>query len=272
MASIIIKDSIDENLKLKLEKFQFMKWLLDIENNSHEVIYEEVQNKVNQIAAENIVYLTEIYQLIILLPKAMKRTFSKLNKLVNNKRAYSKLYEKFKLDLKYKSEFSEFERFVNLQVNYQAETNNIFRIEGLKEQKIYNILLFNILDGFVDYSYFSKENFIYNFPVLYKWILEYQNKPIEVLTEDECKILTEIYTLKSYKTIIETFDLSIANQNYEAISHTISELPSKFGVNNLVQVIFRIILLKPYLFELYDNDLIIKGLRELKNALPQYRT
>lgn len=51
-----------------------------------------------------------------------------------------------------------------------------------------------------------------------------------------------------------------------------SNLPQKFSVNNLTQMIFRIILLKPYLFELFDDELIVRGLKGLKNVLPRSRS
>lgn len=208
----------------------------------------------------------------------MKKALSRLLNNKNNPEAYIKLNEKFKNDVKYNTEYQEFERYVNLQINYETEisddylTSSIEGIEIIPENKMYNILLFNVLEGFIDdVSEYQKENFVYNFPKLYAWINEYKNKPIENLSDDECKIIQGIIHSMSYDELVENLELNIYNKNYEAVSIIIENLPRKFSVRNLTQMIFRIILLKPYLFDIFDDDLTVKGLKGVKNVLPRFK-
>lgn len=254
-------------LQLKLEKIQIMKWLLGIEENNQKVTLEDLQEGINKIAHNNLSYLTVIHQMVIQLPNTMKKIFLKLSTLEENNIEYTKLYEKFKLDVKYNDDFIEFERYVYLQTNYDSRMDWDYSSGIIEERKMYNILLFNILDGFIDALHFQKENYLYNFHKLYKWVNEYQNKPIKDLTDDECKIIIGIFQLMPFDEMIESLDLNISNQNYDAIQKIILELPTKFYVQNITQMMFRIILIKPYLFGLFENDLIIKGLKGLNKCI-----
>lgn len=277
MATISLERQYNVNLQSKLEKILVMKWLLSL-GNDEDVTFEELQNKINICVYSNISYLTVLHQFVIQFPNAMTKVFSKLLTLENNIEAYTKLNEKFKNEVKYKADFIEFERYVNLQINYESDIKEIEMkvsnpdIEIVEEKKLYNMFLFNLFEGFItDYSMFQKENYVYNFPKLYAWILKYKNMPIEDLSEDECKIITGIIRSMSYDEMIDNLELNVLNQNYLSIHRIMSNLPQKFSVNNLTQMIFRIILLKPYLFELFDDELIVRGLKGLKNVLPRFR-
>lgn len=262
MSLIALEKKESQNLCYKLKKIQLMKWLLNIERIDKEVVFEELEHEINEIAYNNFTYLTVVHQFTINFPKAMKKLFFQLLSLEQNKTAYSLMYKKFKQDINNKLDFIEFERYVNLQIR----DNYDMKIEA--DERVYDILIFKILEDYIDSSNFQKENLVYNFPYLYKWIYEYRNKPIKALTDDECKIITAIVNLMSYEKIIQYCNLDILNQTSEAIEKIISNLPEKFYVKNLTQVIFRIILIKPYIFELYDNNLIIKSLKGLRNELP----
>lgn len=274
MTSININSQINETLQNKFEKMQVMKWLLNIDKNAEEVIFEDLQAKTHEIAYYNLSYLTVINQFVIQFPKKMIKVFSKLLELENNKQEYFKLYENFKQNIKRETDFIEFEKYVNLQINFNSEISKMggytmlnSNVEIINELNMYNILLFNILEGSMPYPYFQKENYVYNFPMLYKWIKDNKYNSIEVLTDDECKIIAGISHSMSYDEMIEKLYLSILNQNYDALDNLILGLLNKFSVKNITQMIFRIILLKPYLFELFDNNLIVKGLKELNNVL-----
>ena len=274
VTSIILNSQLNEALQSKLEKMQIMKWLLDIDKNAEEVIFEDLQAKAHEIAYYNLSYLTVINQFVIQFPKKMIKIFTRLLKLENNRQEYFKLYEKFKQDIKRETDFIEFEKYVNLQINFNSEISKMSgytmlnsNVETINELNMYNILLFNILEGSMPYPYFQKENYVYNFPMLYKWVKENKYNSVEVLTDDECKIIAGVFHSMSYDEMIKKLDLSILNQNYEALDNLILGLLNKFSVKNITQMIFRIILLKPYLFELFDNNLIVKGLKELNNVL-----
>ena len=279
MTVIFLGRQYNTNLQSRLEKMLVMKWLLGLENNDNDVTFEELKKKIDICIYGNISYLKVLHQFVIQLPKAMTKIFSRLLTLENNIDAYTKLNEKFKNYVKYKDDFIEFERYVHLQINYESEIKEIGMkvlepdINIVEEKNLYNMFLFNLFEGFInDYSMFQKENYIYNFPKLYAWISEYKNQPIQDLSEDECKIITGIIRSMSYDEMLAELKLSILNKNYETINTIISNLPQKFSVNNLTQMIFRIILLKPYLFELFDNEIIVRGLKGLKNVLPRHRT
>ena len=180
MTSININSQINETLQNKFEKMQVMKWLLNIDKNAEEVIFEDLQAKTHEIAYYNLSYLTVINQFVIQFPKKMIKVFSKLLELENNKQEYFKLYENFKQNIKRETDFIEFEKYVNLQINFNSEISKMggytmlnSNVEIINELNMYNILLFNILEGSMPYPYFQKENYVYNFPMLYKWIKQW---------------------------------------------------------------------------------------------------
>lgn len=277
MTTLFLEKQITNNLQSRLEKIYVMKWLLGLRNDE-DTTFEELQNKINICIYSNISYLTVVHQFVIQLPKTMTKIFSKLLTLENNINAYMKLNEKFKNYVKHNDDFIEFERYVNLQINYESEIKEVeikvldSDINIVEEKKLYNMFLFNLFEGFInDYSMFQKENYVYNFPKLYAWINEYKNKPIGDLSEDECKIITGIIHSMSYDEMIDNLELNVLNQNYISINRIMSNLPQKFSVYNLTQMIFRIILLKPYLFDLFDDKLIVRGLKNLKQTLSNYK-
>ena len=125
------------------------------------------------------------------------------------------------------------------------------------------ILIYNITQDFYNQNIsFQHEDIIYNLPLLYRWIQENLSKPIETLTDDECELIAcymsgsgdELEIAQSY---IKAKESPILDSVFETIAQ-------KFHVKNILQVIFRILLLKPYLLANISFPDIAKEIKETK--------
>ena len=105
-------------------------------------------------------------------------------------------------------------------------------------------------------------NIVLNFHLLYYWCKLNKNKPIEHLTDDECKIIIALFAGLPYEKILEGLNLPNTTININYIYSIFKSLPEKFHVTNLTQVIFRILLLKP---DSWTQPTIEKMLFEIKN-------
>ena len=112
------------------------------------------------------------------------------------------------------------------------------------------------------------EEIIYTYPLLYKWVKENKYKSLETLTDDDCEVIAGLFYGLKPEEMLE-LNLRVSNQSVETIKLIIQQLPKKFHVENITQVIFRALLLKPFLWSLPRHEYIALAIKGLKYVLPQ---
>jgi len=117
--------------------------------------------------------------------------------------------------------------------------------------------------------FYRKKDFFSNLPFLISWINETKNKSVTELSNDDCEIIAGLmYNLNGEKMLAQ-LNLSSSVSNYNSINNIIQNLPKKFCVQNITQVLFRIILLKPHIWQLSKHEKIVK---EIKNLNKNFTT
>ena len=97
-------------------------------------------------------------------------------------------------------------------------------------------------------------------PQLFLWIRENLETPVKKLTKDDCNILVALMGGMTYDDMLENVEFSHLIKDYTSINKRIENLPKKFSVNNLTQVMFKILLLKPHVWSQPSQELIIKSI------------
>lgn len=65
--------------------------------------------------------------------------------------------------------------------------------------------------------------------------------------------------------MLEKLNLSSFTKNYQDIDRIVKELPENFGVSNMTQVLFRVFLLKPYIWQQVMHEAVVKSIKGLQN-------
>lgn len=265
-----------EDLALKLEKIETMKWLLNLEDSDIDVSEEELQNKIDNIACKNYLKLFVIKQYYDLIPNTMRACINNIIASNNDKIKYKSCLNLFKKKFQTNQEFIELDQYISLSIAHgvihnldkKDLCNEELQIDLLFESKqSYLILLFNIIyDSCNDIVKFDQSEIIYNFPLLSYWINQNKSKPIEDLTYDDCEVIAGLIYELDYDKILE-LNLSSSSKKYEAINKIINSLPAKFHVNNITQALFRIFILKPFIWSYQSHEEIAASIKGLPNVL-----
>jgi len=85
------------------------------------------------------------------------------------------------------------------------------------------------------------------------------------LNDDECEILAGIIYGLNYDEILTKTHLSHQANSYKSITNIIEKLPQKFHVQNMTQVIFRIILVKPLIWHYSSISKIVKSIKDINH-------
>ena len=130
--------------------------------------------------------------------------------------------------------------------NLEAAEKAIF-----EEERIINILIYNIISEVCNdtIKFECDRNIVLKFHILIYWSTINKFKPIEKLNEDECQIISSLLAGFSNERILELLNLPPTELNYNYLNKIFNSLPEKFHVTNLTQVIFRMLLLKPQIWQ-----------------------
>ena len=268
MTKVIAYAEID-SVETKLEKMNVMKYLLGLENKDIEVNEETLSEKLNLILNRNFAALIPLNEYFRLTPKEMEADFSKIIAAVEKPAIYTELYKKFKEDLKKNPRYNKFSKYIRMAsmgsaitkediVKNKSNFKNIIKIID-ESDRLYNIFLFNIVSELCNniIKFECTRNIILNFPLLFYWSKLNKYKPIENLSDDDCIIIASLLAGHDNDIILNFLDLPNSNINSNYINSIMKNLPVKFNVKNLSQVIFRVLLLNPKIWvPTTDNNLL----------------
>ena len=86
------------------------------------------------------------------------------------------------------------------------------------------------------------------------------------MTNDDCEVIAGLFYGNDYDEIL-ALNLSSCAKNYEAINRIIIELPAKFHVKNVTQVLFRLLLLKPFLWSYPNHEKVVAAIKGINDVL-----
>ena len=261
---------------MQFKKIKIIKWLLDLEDSECEFVLTDLEKQVNDLCFQNFNELMAFQYYLTQIPKKMKGEINKIVDSYHNKRECRKLYFQYLKDLKENTDYKEYEFFIAFHRGeelykylYNSEEkikenrfreirNGIIQRRKLQMSLLYNILCDNPKE-------FIKRDFTENLPQLFLWIRENLETPVKKLTKDDCNILVALMGGMTYDDMLENVEFSHLIKDYTSINKRIENLPKKFSVNNLTQVMFKILLLKPHVWSQPSQELIIKSIKGVCN-------
>ncbi len=259
-------------LSEKLRQIKIMKWILNYKSDE-EYTYEDLYKQIDFLCRENFAHLVVINHYLTQIPQSMNIQINKILLAKNNFEQCKGLYFDFLKNFHKIPEFNEYYMYIvanrseNLLSNFQdinsvKDVHSIENIEAeiLKQKFQQTILIFTILKN-NDKNMFVKGDIIHNLPQIIYWIKQNKNKPIEQLSNDDCEIITGLIYNLSFEEMLNKLNLSPNVTNYNDIDEIIDGLPQKFHVQNLTQVVFRILLLKPYIWRQSTHENIVKAIK-----------
>lgn len=277
MTLSLLEHPANLSLQNKLDKINVMKWLLNLKNSDKEFSELDLQKQIDEISCKNFTRLTVLNHLCSSLPKTMQAFFSKIYAKRNIPGMYIEMCLEYDENLENLPEFRDFNEYLFYNIAKEtlhvAERTKVKDDEGLfniasEIKKTYHILIFSIVYNMCnDMVVYPLDDIIYTFPLLSMWIKENKENKIETLTNDDCEVLAGLYYGLNFDEII-ALNLSSECKNYWAINEIIKNLPAKFHVQNITQAIFRVFLLKPFLWSLPTHEEVVIGIKELNNLLP----
>lgn len=266
-----------ENLALKFKRIETMKWLIDLEKSNEEFTEQYLQEQLNQSAFRNFPHLIMFYHYILKMPECVKQSAEQVIFNRNNATLCKKYYRQYLRNFKTNKKFIDYDYMIifnridealkDIPQKKKSDVNYTKRLL-LEVKRIQLILLFNIL-AFNDFNHllFRKADFLCNLPALLYWIDETQKKPIKELNNDDCEVIAGFIYGFNIEEMLVKLNLSSFALNPDALNEIIEKLPAKFSVQNITQVLFRVVLLKPALWQLSEHVDIVKHIKEINNVL-----
>lgn len=262
-------------LQLKLEKIEVMKWLLNLEEQDIDISQVELQKQIDEIAYENFTFLPVLISHFDLLPPKMQISFDKFL-LCRDNNSYSQCFKQFSKYVEENKEYQEYSMYLLTDIaRYSTRETDSLNTDYLLElllqtKQVYHVLIFNIVQDLCGEVFkYPMNDVIYTYPLLYKWIKDNKYKPIDNLTNDDCEVIAGLfYGLKTEEML--GLNLSSLARNIESVKEISQQLPTKLHVNNITQVIFRVLLLKPFLWSLPSHEDIVVAIKGVKDVLPRY--
>ena len=205
------------------------------------------------------------------MPKQVKQAIDKIIESKDDEERCKKLYEEYLDQYQTNQFFKEYQNYIYTQRSQDAlldltedERENFIKIQDSLNRNKRNqlVLLYNILGAGV----FIPIDFTDNLPQLTMWINSNKEKPIELLTDDECKIIAVLMG-GYYEKILSFNVLSNSIKTYEDVDEVIKNIPAKFGVQNITQVLFRIYLLKPHIWNNRKFEELVKSIKSVREAV-----
>lgn len=262
-----------QNFETRLEKIYVMKWLLDLEDKDIEITEPDLHKMLDLKLDRNFAGLIPLISYLQKIPKFILEDFSEIISQKDNYNSYNELYNNFKYKLINKTNYKKFNCFIEKQICccaiFDSKFNSPNDLEVAKKaifelERITNILIFNVISELCNdiIKFECERNIVIKFHLLDYWSKINKFKPIEKLNDDECKVISSLFAGFDNESILEFLNLPPNDVNYNYLDKILISLPGKFHVNNLTQVIFRILLLKP---KVWQKSTVENMLYEIKN-------
>ena len=262
-----------QNFETRLEKIYVMKWLLDLEDKDIEITEPDLHKMLDLKLDRNFAGLIPLISYLQKIPQFILKDFFDIISQKDNYNSYNELYNNFKYKLINKTNYKNFNYFIEKQICRGVIFDNKYTsIENLEaantaifeQERLLNILIFNIVSELCNdiIKFECERNIVIKFHLLDYWSKINKFKPIEKLNDDECKVISSLFAGFDNESILEFLNLPPNDVNYNYLDKILISLPGKFHVNNLTQVIFRILLLKP---KVWQKSTVENMLYEIKN-------
>lgn len=265
-----------QELALRCKRIKTMKWLINLENSTEEFIEQDLQDRLNLIASKNFSYLIVFYEYIFKMPTSIRNIIEQMVTNKTNTASFRKFYHLYLKSFKTNNQFINYDYMVNCNLAEEVlrklpeskQYDAVFIKKMLIEEKrIQLILLFNILTYNNKNTFlFRKKDFLNNLPILIDWINETQKLPVKELNNDDCEIIAGLLYGFDIEEMSQKLNLSSFAIKIDSINKIIENLPQKFNVQNMTQVIFRVVLFKPTIWQLSEHEEIVKQIKEINNA------
>ena len=261
----------NDTLSIKLHEIESMKYILGLENEQQEYSYEFLKSQIDNLCRKHAACLVVLNGYLSEMPKQVKQVIDKIIESKDDEEKCKKLYEDYLDQYQLNQFFKEYQNYIYTQRSQDAlfdltedERENFIKLQDALNRNKRNqlALLFNILGT----GAFIPIDFTDNLPQLTMWINNNKEKPIEPLTDDECKIIGVLMG-NYYDKILNLNVLSSSIKTYEDVDEVIKNIPVKFGVQNITQVLFRIYLLKPHIWNNREFEELVKSIKSVREAV-----
>ncbi len=278
----MLTQTVEKDVKqndLELQSLKAIKRILKSQCNKNDINSEELRNIIYEnYCRENLKTLADIAYRTSIIPKEIKNAIKEIQNNKNDLELCSKLYKQFIKSFRREQEFKDFASFWSFQqmckTMEKLSQNDLG--QGIKTQNKFTkdinielLLTFSILQDKKNKNFvFRTKNNLYNIPQLVNWIEENKYKPIEDLTREECEVIYML--IRGNKNDLNTilgFELAIEHKKPSEIQLLIANLPKKFHVENITQVVFRVLLLRPIILTLGHNLRIIHHIKSINKEL-----
>ena len=258
-------------LSNKLNEIESMKYILGLNDENQEYSYEFLKSQIDNLCREHSACLVVLNGYLSEIPKQVKQSIDKILDVKDNEELCRKLYEEYLDQYQSNQFFKEYQNYIYTQRSQDAlldltedERENFIKIQDSLNRNKRNqlALLFNILGR----GAFIPIDFTDNLPQLTMWINSNKEKPIEPLSDDECKIIAVLMG-GYYEKILSFNVLSNSIKTYDEVDEAIKNIPVKFGVQNITQVLFRIYLLKPHIWNNREFEELVKSIKSVREAV-----
>ncbi len=258
------------NFSIKYKKIQTMKNLLNLKEDFLEATEENLQNMLIEHSNKNILRLAGICFYLTNFPKNVKTIIKKALK----RKTYDNDFSGYQNLYKNEPDFLDYSLYVTVHIFQEALTN--FNQDNVDDEELiqavyheyrqtYMVLLYNLLpDEIKENENFNFDDFINNLPFLFLWIDKNKQKKISPLTNEECKILSALLFGLEKDEMISYIP---ALKDWESLQSKMAKITKKFHVENITQAIFRIILLKPYIWARLTCDEIYFEIKEIRKLV-----
>ena len=257
---------------MQSEKIKKMKWILGISKSNKDYSLVQLKHMIDDMCDDSFPFLAVIHNYLTEMPQQIKNVIDDIILSNNDKDLCLNKYFNYLKKYKNNSIFIEYENYILIQRGRDAMNDaSVYPVEILdridevqnfmiRNKKIQLSLVFRILSDTP--QLFRCKDFIYNLPQLVWWIQENINKPIKKLNNDECEIISGIMGNLNYDEMFEYLNLKSV-KNYTDIDNIIKGLPEKFSVENITQVLFKIILLKPQIYRQITKEAVINSIKSI---------
>ena len=258
-------------LSNKLNEIESMKYILGLNDEHQEYSYEFLKFQIDNLCREHSACLVILNAYLSEMPKQVKQAIDKIIEAKDDEEKCRKLYMEYLDQYQSNQFFKEYQNYIYTQRSQDAlldltedERENYIKLQDALNRNKRNqlALLFNILGA----GTFIPIDFTDNLPQLTMWINSNKEKPIEPLNDDECKIIG--FLMGGYYEKILSFNvLSSSIKTYEDVDEVIKNIPAKFCVQNITQVLFRIYLLKPHIWNNREFEDLVQSIKSVREAI-----
>ena len=251
-------------------RIQLMKTILGIDGDVDNLTEKKLQKEIEYAAQKNIINLVTLNYYLYLMPAEMKNIIKSYLEVIDSRKQFNRFLCLYSWQFKINPVFRKFSDFVSehMMLDARAELDeqaqfdiSLIKKSFLDYKQTNLLLLYCILnDDSDDVMEFQAHGIIHNFPLLLDWADKNKYKPVIGLTHNDCEVIAAGLLNGYDSNAIADYKLNPAISNAENVKEIIEQLPAKFHVKNIVQVVFRILFLNPFFWNRSTHEEIVDAI------------